>query len=64
VDLYLIHSPHANRGRIAQWQAFLELKHMGKARSIGVSNFNKKHLEEIKAADLPIPDANQIELHT
>jgi 2,5-diketo-D-gluconate reductase A len=32
-------------------------------RAIGVSNFNKSHIEEIKAAGLPLPDANQIELH-
>lgn len=63
VDLYLIHSPHAGTKRIAQWKALLELKRIGKARSIGVSNFNQKHLEEIKAAGLPMPEANQVELH-
>jgi hypothetical protein len=31
--------------------------------SIGVSNFHIEHLEEIKAAGLPMPEANQIELH-
>ena len=63
VDLYLIHSPHGGSQRIAQWRALLRLKQTGKARSIGVSNFNQKHLEEIKAAGLPMPEANQIELH-
>jgi 2,5-diketo-D-gluconate reductase A len=28
-----------------------------------VSNFNEAHIEEIKSAGLPLPDANQIELH-
>jgi 2,5-diketo-D-gluconate reductase A len=28
-----------------------------------VSNFNEAHIEEIKAYGLPLPDANQIELH-
>lgn len=63
VDLYLIHSPHGGSQRVAQWQALVHLKQAGKARSIGVSNFNKKHLDEIKAAGLPLPEANQIELH-
>lgn len=63
VDLYLIHSPHGGVQRIAQWRALLQLKQAGKVRSIGVSNFNQKHLEEIRAAGLPMPEANQIELH-
>ncbi|KDB09539.1 2,5-didehydrogluconate reductase [Burkholderia sp. lig30] len=63
VDLYLIHSPHGGPQRIAQWRALVQLKQAGKARSIGVSNFNQKHLDEIKAAGLPLPEANQIELH-
>lgn len=63
VDLYLIHAPFGGAERIGQWRALLELKRTGKARSIGVSNFNQAHLEEIKAAGLPMPEANQIELH-
>ena len=41
----------------------LELKAQGRARAVGVSNFNQAHLEEIRAAGLPMPEANQIELH-
>lgn len=63
VDLYLIHAPYGGDQRLDQWRALLELKKTGKARAIGVSNFNIGHLEEIKAAGLPMPDANQIELH-
>lgn len=63
VDLYLIHSPHGGPQRIAQWRALVALKQSGKARGIGVSNFNQKHLEEIRLAGLPMPEANQIELH-
>jgi 2,5-diketo-D-gluconate reductase A len=33
------------------------------ARAIGVSNFGIGHIEEIRRAGLPLPDANQIELH-
>lgn len=63
VDLYLIHAPYGGDKRLDQWRALLELQQAGKARAVGVSNFNQSHLEEIKSADLPMPDANQIELH-
>lgn len=63
VDLYLIHAPFGNSQRLAQWQALLELRRQGKARAVGVSNFNETHIEEIKSAGLPLPDVNQIELH-
>ncbi len=63
VDLYLIHAPYGGEERIPQWRALIELQKTGKARSIGVSNFNQSHLDEIKAAGLKMPDANQIELH-
>lgn len=63
VDLYLIHAPFGGPERIAQWRALLDLKKAGKARAIGVSNFNQAHLEEIRQAGLPMPEANQIELH-
>lgn len=63
VDLYLIHAPYGGEMRLEQWRALLELQGSGKARSVGVSNFNVSHLEEIKKAGLQMPDANQIELH-
>jgi 2,5-diketo-D-gluconate reductase A len=62
-DLYLIHAPFARTKRLEQWKALVELQRQDKARAIGVSNFNEAHIEEIKAAGLPLPDANQIELH-
>ena len=63
VDLYLIHAPFGDAQRLAQWQALIDLQRQGKVRAIGVSNFTEAHIEEIKAADLPLPDMNQIELH-
>jgi len=63
VDLCLIHSPQGGPERLPQWRALLELKRIGKARAVGVSNFRQKHLEEIMAAGLPMPEANQVELH-
>lgn len=63
VDLYLIHAPFERGQRLAQWEGLVELRRQGKARAIGVSNFSIGHIEELKAAGLPTPAANQIELH-
>ncbi len=63
VDLYLIHAPFGRDQRLAQWRGLIELQRQGKARAIGVSNFSIRHIEELKAAGLPMLAANQIELH-
>jgi len=63
VDLYLIHAPSGGSERMNQWRALLDLKAAGKARAIGVSNYTEAHIEEIRAAGLPMPEYNQIELH-
>ena len=63
VDLYLIHAPFDADDRLAQWRGLVELQRQGKTRAIGVSNFNINHIEALKAAGLPMPVANQIELH-
>ena len=63
IDLYLIHSPHAKNMRIEQWQALIDIKEQEKVKHIGVSNWGINHLEEISQENLPLPDANQIELH-
>jgi 2,5-diketo-D-gluconate reductase A len=63
VDLYLIHAPSGGAERINEWRALVDLKAAGKARAIGVSNFTEAHIEEIRAAGLPMPEYNQIELH-
>lgn len=63
VDLYLIHAPFAGTRRVEQWQALIDLQQQGKTTAIGVSNFSEAHIEELRAAGLPLPDADQIELH-
>lgn len=64
LDLYLIHDPTSGKEkRLETWQALVEAKKLGKVKSIGVSNYNVKHLEEIREAGLPTPAINQIELH-
>ena len=63
VDLYLNHSPHAKEKRIEQWETLLTLQERGKAKNIGVSNWGINHLEELLQKSLPLPSANQIEIH-
>ena len=63
VDLYLIHSPHAKEKRIEQWETLLTLQENGKTKNIGVSNWGINHLEELVNNGLPLPSANQIEIH-
>lgn len=63
VDLYLIHAPFERDQRLAQWRGMVELQEKGKTRAIGVSNFSRRHIEELREAGLPLPAANQIELH-
>ncbi|KAF8904438.1 NADP-dependent oxidoreductase domain-containing protein [Gymnopilus junonius] len=64
IDLFLIHDPYAGKDlRLQTYKALLEGKSAGKIKAVGVSNFNVKHIEEIKAAGYELPDVNQIELH-
>jgi diketogulonate reductase-like aldo/keto reductase len=64
VDLYLIHWPVPSQGSYVEtWEALTELRHDGRARSIGVSNFLVEHLERIIDATGTTPALNQVELH-
>ena len=64
VDLFLIHSANSGAsGRKEIWQALERLLEEGKTKSIGVSNWGVKHIEEIKSyAKVWPPHVNQIEV--
>ena len=47
VDLYLLHWPHERR--LESWRVLEQLHTEGLARSIGVSNFLVRHLDELLA---------------
>ncbi|GLQ78907.1 oxidoreductase [Mesorhizobium huakuii] len=64
IDLFLIHWPVPSRDKYVEaWKTLIELKQAGRIKSIGVSNFNKDHLERIIGETGVVPVANQIELH-
>ncbi len=62
VDLYLIHWPVPGC-YLGTWQALEKILDSGRALSIGVSNFQIHHLEELKKVSGIIPAVNQIECH-
>ena len=64
VDLYLIHWPVPKTDRyVKAWEALIQLRDEGRARSIGVSNFNISHLQRLLDETGVLPVINQIELH-
>jgi 2,5-diketo-D-gluconate reductase A len=66
VDLFLIHWPLPTRydgDFVSTWKTLEEFKADGRARSVGVSNFQPAHLKRLAdEADLT-PAVNQIEVH-
>jgi diketogulonate reductase-like aldo/keto reductase len=64
VDLYLIHWPVAGSEAYPDaWRALIRLREEGRAKSIGVSNFNIPHLQRLISETGITPAVNQIELH-
>jgi 2,5-diketo-D-gluconate reductase A len=66
VDLFLVHWPLPtlyDGDFVATWKVMEEFKADGRARSIGVSNFQVPHLERLAAETEITPAVNQIELH-
>jgi 2,5-diketo-D-gluconate reductase A len=64
VDLYLIHWPVPSQDLYVEtWQALEELHADGRARAVGVCNFEVAHLERLLGETEVVPAVNQIELH-
>jgi 2,5-diketo-D-gluconate reductase A len=66
VDLFLIHWPLPTRydgDYVSTWKVLEEFRADGRARSIGVSNFQVAHLAAVLAEADVAPAVNQIELH-
>lgn len=62
VDQLLIHWPGDKQKTLETWEAFVKIYDEGKARSIGVSNFSIKELENLKETGDFVPATNQVKL--
>jgi diketogulonate reductase-like aldo/keto reductase len=62
VDMYLIHWP-VTEHRSETWKALKNIYKDGRARSIGVSNYTIKHLEELADNFGDVPAVNQVEFN-
>jgi 2,5-diketo-D-gluconate reductase A len=64
VDLFLIHWPLPAQDRYVEaWAALEEIYASGRARAIGVSNFQPHHLRRVLAEGTVVPAVNQVEVH-
>ncbi|CAD5220144.1 unnamed protein product [Bursaphelenchus okinawaensis] len=73
IDLMMVHYPKTNEyaneapenaeGREKTWKVLEDYCNQKKIRSIGVSNFEIKHLEEMKKYSNVMPAVNQVEFH-
>jgi 2,5-diketo-D-gluconate reductase A len=66
VDLFLIHWPLPmlyGGDFVSTWKVLEEFAKDGRARSIGVSNFQPTHLDRLADETDTVPSVNQIEVH-
>ena len=64
LDLFLVHWPLPGVGDFVEtWKAMEAIYASGRARSIGVSNFQTAHLGRLAAETTVTPAVNQIEVH-
>ena len=66
IDLFLIHWPLPTRydgDFVSTWHTLAEFVQDGRARSVGVSNFQPAHLDRLVEETGVIPAVNQIEVH-
>jgi 2,5-diketo-D-gluconate reductase A len=66
VDLFLIHWPLPtlyDGDFVSTWQVLEEFAADGRARSIGVSNFQPAHLDRLAKESVTVPAVNQVEVH-
>lgn len=61
VDLYLVHWPNALQNDT--WRAFEQIYAEGRAKAIGVSNFQRHHLDDLLPSANLVPMVNQMEFH-
>lgn len=63
-DKYLIHWPNPKDGKYVEaWQALVDAQKQGLIKTIGVSNFEPEHLDDIMKETGVTPATNQVERH-
>ena len=64
LDMFLIHWPLPNVGDFVEtWKAMEEMYSSGRVKAIGVSNFQRHHLQRLFDETETVPAVNQIEVH-
>ena len=66
IDLFLIHWPLPtlyDGDYVSTWRTLVEFVSDGRAKAVGVSNFQVPHLERLAAETDVVPAVNQIEAH-
>jgi diketogulonate reductase-like aldo/keto reductase len=65
VDLFLLHHPVPAdfEATVAAYTAVERMLAQGRARAIGVANFNAQHLADLSRHTTIVPAVNQVELH-
>jgi 2,5-diketo-D-gluconate reductase A len=66
IDLFLIHWPLPtlyDGDYVSTWKTLVEFLEDGRAKAVGVSNFQVPHLERLAAETGVVPAVNQIEAH-
>jgi diketogulonate reductase-like aldo/keto reductase len=65
LDLFILHQalPSEFAKTIEAYRALEKLLADGRVRAIGVSNFMRRHLDDLRAATSIVPAVNQIEVH-
>jgi diketogulonate reductase-like aldo/keto reductase len=65
IDLYLIHGPWGGPdARRQAWEACVAAQKAGKVKSIGISTFGMRHMQELFDSGPPLPAVHQVRYDT
>jgi hypothetical protein len=65
IDLYLIHGPPGGPdARRQAWEACVAAQKAGKVKSVGISNFGMRHMQELIDSGQPLPAVHQVRYET